>query len=198
MLRCYECDGLAPVLSSRSRCTACEEKRARSNELENEQLRELQMAELRRVCEEWKQLVQPVYDYIDSAGIDKLGEDKLVSLIESHKKLQEEVTRLTRSRNEYAAHCDELRTCLESLVEESDGLAGYHKNGAIADWDELDVTWLLGEIPKASLQRNDAEVAKAAIMVALRNFASPNMTYSHMEIFAREYALRIMKGAPNE
>lgn len=149
MLRCYECDSPAPALSSRSRCIACEEKRARANELENEQLRE-------------------------------------------------EVNKLTRSRNEYAAHCDELRTCLESLVEESDGVAGYHLNGDIADWDELDVTWLLGEIPKASLQRHDAEVAKAAIMAALRNFAPPHMTHSHMEVFAREYASRIMKGAPNE
>lgn len=39
MQYCYECSEPSPVLSSRSRCIKCEERRARFNESENERLR---------------------------------------------------------------------------------------------------------------------------------------------------------------
>jgi len=57
----------------------------------------------------------------------------------------------------YAALADEVR----ALIQDSDGLAGYHLNGEVACWSELEVGHLLGEpdeIGNAALARRDSEV----------------------------------------
>ena len=57
----------------------------------------------------------------------------------------------------YTALADEVRT----LIQDSDGLAGYHLNGEVACWSELEVGHLLGEpgeVGKAVLAHRDAEL----------------------------------------
>lgn len=57
----------------------------------------------------------------------------------------------------YTALADEVRT----LIQDSDGLAGYHLNGEVACWSELEVGHLLSEpdaMGRAALSRREAEV----------------------------------------
>ncbi|MCL7941174.1 hypothetical protein M8009_12850 [Halomonas sp. ATCH28] len=72
----------------------------------------------------------------------------------------------------YAALADEVR----ALIQDSDGLAGYHLNGEAACWSELEVGHLLDEpdeIGNAALARRDSEViASLRFPVMLRKMWS--------------------------
>lgn len=64
--------------------------------------------------------------------------------------------------NALKAHVERLRVYMESLVEESTGVAGWHKNGDIATWDELDIASVFDDTPQQNLAEHDAEVARRA------------------------------------
>ncbi|AIM40811.1 hypothetical protein PR08_gp54 [Idiomarinaceae phage Phi1M2-2] len=80
---------------------------ARSDLMENaaEEVEKLQarVKDVERIKSEWEQVVQPAHDYVDSAGIAKLGESKVGALVESHKKLQAQVEEYERLHSELAS-----------------------------------------------------------------------------------------------
>lgn len=89
--------------------------------------------------------------------------------------------------DELAATVDVLREYLRSLVEESTGVVGWHLNGAVADWDEIGATDILGETPQQNLNSVKREAAATAIRVALRNLGNADLNESEINHFADYY-----------
>lgn len=119
--------------------------------------------------------------------------------LESEKKLQDsikrlgwlppdEATALRQERDELSAAVDVLREYLRSLVEESTGVVGWHLNGAVADWDEIGATDILGETPKQNLNAVKREVAESAVKTALRNLGEGSLSEQDISSFSQKYA----------
>lgn len=88
------------------------------------------------------------------SGPTVLGKDMTLELITQ---LREVEAREQALAARYAALADEVR----AMIQDSDGLAGYHLNGEVACWSELEVGHLLSEpedLGEKVLARRDADM----------------------------------------
>lgn len=120
-----------------------------------------------------------------SVWIGKDNSQEIIDLIEQQ---QARIAELEQHEQELAATVDVLREYLRSLVEESTGVIGWHLNGAVADWDEVGATDILGETNNANLNAVKREVAKAAVKTALINLGEGSLSEQDISSFAKLYA----------
>lgn len=95
--------------------------------------------------------------YPSSVWLGKANGQEIIDLIEQQ---QARIAELEQHEQELAVTVDVLREYLRSLVEESTGVIGWHLNGAVADWDEVGATDILGETNDANLNavKRDASI----------------------------------------
>ena len=68
-----------------------------------------------------------------------------------------------RDRDALAASYEALANEVRGIMQDSDGVAGYHLNGDVADWDEFELGGLLSEQGPDCLARRDARMKAEAL-----------------------------------
>lgn len=98
-----------------------------------------------------------------------------------------ENTNLRAMRDELVAYSESVAIEISSIMNESRGVEGYHQNGAIAHWDEFDLTEALSKSPQKCLN----EIRAEAVLSAVKFFAPSR----DIDVEALEsYAAKVRQG----
>ena len=74
----------------------------------------------------------------------------------------EQVEQVEREREQLKAQVDRIKTEINAIINDSQGVAGYYLHGDVALWDEFGLLDILQETPAQCLAEHDAEVAAKA------------------------------------
>ena len=96
-----------------------------------------------------------------------------VGLAEESCAQQKRIAELEKERDEYHA----MVVYTGAIMDESEGVAGYHLNGDIAKWDDLFTVTLY----KDALQAHNLEQQAKALQFALENITNPDLLYSRLK-----------------
>ncbi|PTL88580.1 hypothetical protein C6W88_15795 [Halomonas litopenaei] len=77
--------------------------------------------------------------------------------------LQQRLEQVEAERDALAASYEALANEVRGIIQDSDGVAGYHLNGDVADWDEFELGDLLSEQGPDCLACRDARVKAKAL-----------------------------------
>ncbi len=77
--------------------------------------------------------------------------------------LQQRLEQVEAERDALAASYEALANEVRGIMQDSDGVAGYHLNGDVADWDEFELGDLLSEQGPDCLARRDARMKAEAL-----------------------------------
>ena len=74
------------------------------------------------------------------------------------KKLEEENKKLKEANLKMAAHIENLTDEITNIINDSQGVSGYHLNGDVANWEEFDILNLINKNIEYSLYHHNERV----------------------------------------